>query len=122
MAKLVCASPTCDETFEPTRSDHVYCSTTCRVRTNRSASKGSGGEGPVALATRAELESMDRLESTEGAVAVALAGLLDEQKGAMGAAGTADRLLKIMDEIRKRQPTAKTPLDLMRERRARRGA
>ena len=62
------------------------------------------------------------LDTTEGQVALALAGLLDAQKGAMGAAGTADRLLRIMEGLRKRVPTAQTPLDQLRERRARRRA
>ena len=43
-------------------------------------------------------------------------------QGAMGAAGTADRLLRIMTELRARRPAVKSELDKIRERRARRAA
>lgn len=86
----------------------------------------SGGsdnsDGPVSAAHRAELERMGLLETSEGQVAIALAGLLDAQKGAMGAAATATRLLTLMADLRRRQPAAATPLDELRERRNRRRA
>lgn len=127
MAARNCAAPHCGRAYEQKTPSHRYCSATCRQRAKRagvsvSESSTSNGTGPVASQTRTDLATLDQLETTEGQVALALAGLLDEQKGAMGAAGTADRLLKIMDALRKQRPAAKTPLDLMRERRARRGA
>jgi hypothetical protein len=78
--------------------------------------------GHVVATHRAELERMGLADSSEGSVALALASLLDAQRGAVGAAATAERLLRLMETLRKRQPSAKTPLELMRERRARRGA
>jgi hypothetical protein len=76
----------------------------------------------VVSATRAELRKLGATTSTEGQTALALAGILDAHHGAMGAAGTADRLMKIMAELRGHQPAAKSDLDKIRERRASRAA
>jgi hypothetical protein len=76
----------------------------------------------VVSSTRAELRRLKLTTSVEGQTALALAGILDAHQGAMGAAGTADRLLRIMGEIRGRVPAAKSDLDKIRERRARRAA
>jgi len=81
-----------------------------------------GPDGPVVRAHRAELEAIGLANTAEASIVLALAGLLDAQKGAMGAAATADRLDRLMDRLRKRRPAVKTPLDELRERRARRGA
>ena len=72
--------------------------------------------------TRAELRRLGATTSVEGQTALALAGILDAHQGAHGAAGTADRLLKIMDVLRSRQPAVKSDLDKIRERRAKRAA
>jgi hypothetical protein len=93
----------------------------CRNCDAQSAPKRDG-DGPVAAAHRAELQRMGLAESSEGSVALALAALLDEQKGAMGAAATAARLLALMEDLRKRRPAVRSPLDELRERRAARGA
>jgi hypothetical protein len=84
--------------------------------------RSEGQEGPVSAAHRVELEAMGLLDGPEGQVALALARLLDEQKGAMGAAATASRLLALMGELRKRRPAQSTPFDEIAQRRARRGA
>ncbi len=76
----------------------------------------------VVSATRVELRKLGMTTSTEGQTALALAGILDAHHGAIGAAGTADRLLKIMAELRGRVPAVKTELDKIRERRAQRAA
>lgn len=73
-------------------------------------------------ATRTELRRMKLEASVEGQTALALAGILDAHQGAMGASGTAERLLKIMDALRARQPAEKSELDKIRERRASRTA
>jgi hypothetical protein len=73
-------------------------------------------------ATRTDLRRMKLENSVEGQAALALAGILDAHQGAHGAAGTAERLLKIMDGLRSRQPAVKSDLDKIRERRARRAA
>jgi len=86
------------------------------------AKPSDGPDGPVVRAHRAELEVIGLAETAEASIVLALAGLLDAQKGAMGAAATADRLDRLMDRLRKRRPAVKTPLDELRERRARRGA
>ena len=80
------------------------------------------GEGAVVRLHRAELEQLGMAESAEGSIVLALAGILDAQKGAVGAAATADRLDRLMDRLRKRRPSVATPLDELRERRRRRGA
>jgi hypothetical protein len=74
----------------------------------------------VASSTRTELRKLGKTGTVEGQTAIALAGILDAHHGAMGAAGTADRLLKIMTELRGRVPAVKTELDKIRERRAQR--
>ena len=76
----------------------------------------------VVSATRTELRKLRMTTSVEGQTAVALAGILDAHQGAHGAAGTADRLLRIMAELRGRVPAVKTELDKIRERRAQRAA
>ena len=74
----------------------------------------------VVSETQDELELLGKTASVEGATALALAEILDAHHGAMGASGTADRLLKIMAELRGRVPTVKSDLDKIRERRAQR--
>lgn len=74
----------------------------------------------VVSETQEELEQLDKTRSVEGATALALAEILDAHHGAMGAAGTADRLLKIMDGLRGQVPSVKSDLDKIRERRAQR--
>lgn|SRR5882672_2887884 len=116
----------CGTAYEAKRPNSRFCGDTCRQRAKRaglgSAETLSPGGGSVARQARLDLDAMGKLDSTEGQAALALAGLLDAQKGAAGAAGTADRLIRIMDGLRKLSPAAKTPLDELRERRARRGA
>jgi hypothetical protein len=80
------------------------------------------GEGRVVRAHKAELEQMGLVESAEASIVLALAGILDDQKGAVGAAATADRLDRLMDRLRKRRPAVSTPLDEISARRRRRGA
>lgn len=73
-------------------------------------------------ATRTELRRLKLENSVEGQTALALAGILDAHQGAHGASGTADRLVKIMETLRTRQPAHQSELDKIRERRARRTA
>lgn len=73
-------------------------------------------------ATRTELRRLKLENTVEGQSALALAGILDAHQGAMGASGTADRLLKIMETLRARVPAQKSELDKIRERRASRAA
>lgn len=129
MATRNCDWHSCRRAYEQKTTSHRFCSATCRQRAKR-AGVGvtdtpppvAGDVGAVAAQCRADLEALSQLDTTEGQTALALAGLLDAQKGAMGASGTAAQLLKIMDVLRRHSPAAKTPLELMRERRARRGA
>jgi hypothetical protein len=115
----------CGAAYDAKRPNSRYCGDTCGKRAQRLGLSGKPSarpEGAVVRAHRLELEQMGLLDSAEGTVALALAGILDEQKGAVGAAATADRLLRVMDGLRKRRPAVKTPLDELRERRTRRGA
>jgi hypothetical protein len=113
----------CGAAYEQRSSQHRFCGDTCRQRARRvGLGRSETSEGKVARTHRLELEQLGLADSAEGAVVLALAGILDDQKGAVGAAATADRLDRLMDRLRKRRPSVKTPLDELRERRARRGA
>jgi hypothetical protein len=96
--------------------DHSLC---------RNCAAGRVAAQPTGLCVashRAELEQMGLANSSDGSIVLALAGILDAQKGAVGAAATADRLNRLMETLRKRQPAKRTPLDEFSERRARRRA
>lgn len=79
---------TCGKVFEARSAKARYCSDRCRKRKGKAdaigadvvtftASDSSGDTGAVAAATRAELESADRLDTPLGQAALALARRLD---------------------------------------------
>ena len=74
----------------------------------------------VVSETLAELDTLGATNTVEGAAALALASMLDNAQGAIGAAGTAKMLLEAMNILRARNPAVKTDLELIRERRANR--
>ena len=73
--------------------------------------------GPVARATRAELDTLGALDTLDGARALNLAAVLDDRAGiqAGGVASTDKQLGALMDSIRAaRKPKGKTTLELLR--------
>jgi len=110
----------CGGAYEAKRPNSRFCGDTCRQRAKRSGvGQPSGPEGLAVRSHRAELEQMGLADGSEASVVLALAGILDAQKGAVGAAATAGLLLRVMDTLRQRQPAAKTALDELREKRDR---
>ena len=124
----------CGGTFTAQRSTARYCSSGCRAKATEARRQAAVvaelGARPtvetpsVSSAVRAELAAVDRLMSSAGAAALALAARIDAQaESGASVAALVKQLHATMAEATKDVRVAADPLDELQARReARRGA